>query len=757
MFSPDSKGESGRYGSNTIFESIRFDKFDTHCLGPKTEGARRDLFVQIPQKIAETNNQRQINELTTRFVDSGKGLTCENDTSKLTEVRKGHNKTSKKASNPFPDQTPYQILTRNYKVADYTVTPSSIPFNLAFPQALLDKPAIAAAMKTFRYIRSGVKISVRVNGTPYHQGALMVSFEHDTTQLPRDIVQCSALQPIVMDYSVADTATMTVDYLHPALYHVVGTTEPTLGVLRIHPLVPVANTSPDGSTTIYVTIYAQFENPTVAGFVVPQSGQARSTQEVFDKTMDGLHSDHPGTVETLFTPVARTIDGVLDPLAKAFSLFDKPTQDAVPSKMLVDIGPDTILGVGLSSANKLSLYPGSQMSPFVDSLFTSEKSVSELAQVPMLHTYYTFSAATTKFDIGVHPAFLGTYNQPLANTIQPDFLQYVSAIHQYWRGSIKYFFQFFTNAFTTARIRISYIWDWTQNELGEGGDYPSTIVEVKGTTMKTLQVPYQWHTAYRRFLQNPGENLSPKIQLSLLTLPVVGTGTQPFITCVVWRAGGEDIQFSHPRSSQITLEQVTPQTSIHSRYKEKFDSIVCDCTYTIEHGYTTTETTGKISELCKRFCKNKFQQPTDTMQLNFPYTEMLMNPDPQDEHSLHPFWQLVTLFKYKRGGIRQLVFINSHSDRVMYYTPSVEDDATIDPSQGFTLHLNSEIPTYQYENIWSGTVPYIGRTADSVFYADFQWTKAPLQPTVDGKWLAFADDTTLSYLLYPLPFRNSTP
>jgi hypothetical protein len=695
-----------------------------------------------------------------------------------------------KAANPFEDQTPAKILSRQYKIADVPISPAFTFYQISFPQVFFNMPSIRAALSTFYYFRADLEVSIKVNSTPYHQGMCMVSFYHDCISDSRwNLIQRSALSPVLLDYSTSDSATITYGWLHPQVFmplkdYTSASVESYIGTLTITPLATIANTS-GGNTTITVTLYARLLNVRTAGFrSTPPEAQSGKTFKFnyLPETEEKSYENMPisNAVDKAITPlfkavplIADTASGILDAFASLTKLLDKPQDISTPMKMQYALGDDMMHGIGTVLSNRLSLYPTSRLAHFPISpmCHSTEMSMTELAMIPMLYTTATFNETFLTKTIYCHPltADLG-YSATGDGIVTPDYLALVTSLHRYWRGGIKYLFYFVTNAFTTARFRISYVVDYDEDDLAYGGDFPSIVLDIKGSTMTKVTVPYLYQTPYRMTFPtgtvNPleGTNLTPKLKIDCLTVPVCSLGEEPYISLIVFRAAAEDFQVAsltssliYPNYMNVNKEVPQAQTSLQDEFKFTFPAITCKCDMATEQGFCTTETVGKISDVMKRFDN----APLDNQQnkLTLPSNSVVpagiqIGPGVtvESQKYTHPFYTLLQLFKYQRGSMRYKYFMEptETNPSLVYFTPST--GAAIGGS-GESIWVRSHNPVYTVESPWIATIPYYPTDAQSIVQVETMEVNGFSNTTIDEEfntsYLAFGDDRVHSYLLPP--------
>jgi len=316
--------------------------------------------------------------------------------------------------------------------------------------------------------------------------------------------------------------------------------------------------------------------------------------------------------------------------------------------------------------------------------------------------------------------------------------------------------------------------DYDTTDVAYGGDFPSQVIDIKGSTVNKITVPYLWQTAYRPTYA-PGEdpavtvsNLTPRLQVDLLTLPVTSQGTEPQITLVIFRAGAEDMQFSVPCSSQIDPvymngTKVIPQgqTSLQDEFKFTFPAITCKCSLATEQGFCTTETTGKLTDLCKRFVTAASLPGTLHQEIAKPGVAIVgstvsFSVGPgitvDDQLVLSPYYQILQHFKYERGSIRYryLMAPDATDKSNVYFTPGI---GAATEGSGIVVWARSMNPVFTVESPWTATVPYypvelqsILRTTTMVMMNFFS---SPLTEEDNIAYVSFGDDRIHSYLLPP--------
>ena len=442
-------------------------------------------------------------------------------------------------ANPYPDQTPFELLSRNYRVATYNWSPAFEYATLRFPEALMNQTTLECAMKPFLRMRAGVKMEVRINSSQFHMGTIMVSYipnhvgnkHFGTSTVPNTLIRNSGNRPVILSAATQDAATITIPWVNP--YNYFKTDEfqgPEIAQVRIAVLNPLLATSESVSDTVEIQVFAAFHEPEVAYYVQAQSGKAKFHEEAINKAKQGLTVIKSGldTANSLIDSVP-IIGDALHTFANFAGLLDKPTNLAAAQPMYREFTPDLCHGEGISVGRELSLIPLA---------VTGDKSVmmgdenpgmeiQKIIATPMLRKVWTFTNTNKVNDMQATPT-------DTSDETEDDYLLYMSRQFEFWRGSIKYMLLFRTSTFISARFRVSVLYA-PMIDANRVGDTVTNIVDVKGDTNYKFTVPFLWDTMYRRTGLPAGSY--PRINVTLISTIIGPTlSASPVIYCNVFRA-----------------------------------------------------------------------------------------------------------------------------------------------------------------------------------------------------------------------------
>jgi hypothetical protein len=323
--------------------------------------------------------------------------------------------------------------------------------------------------------------------------------------------------------------------------------------------------------------------------------------------------------------VYKPIANVASAAGTVVSNLSRPLSNAAASFMINRPGHDVGTVNGMSYAERMSLYTNAR----VKHLFGSNSSdmlIAKMAQKPMLLAQTTFSSQGEGFDIYNHP-FVFQYG---TNIEKPDYLAFCGAAFRYWRGSIKYLFQFIGSPFYSFQARIYFTPSLTTITSNSGGDFFSKVIDIKGDTTVEVVAPYISNVAWTEYYTTSATIDVSTLGLVLLT-DVQGSSlpAEAKYYLNIYRAGGEDIQFAQhsppwifdgddgvrvvpafqgrknfirrQRNPRIVKKKgYQKQMDLTSVFDKPFHSFVPDITGVLEHGIVSPELCGTISDLIKK-------------------------------------------------------------------------------------------------------------------------------------------------------------
>lgn len=281
------------------------------------------IIAVVLHSTPQTTNQTP-NDDTTRpttnsdNVTSRQEITTFSDTSVLTEVNPQNIPSVPPTPvDPYMKETLTAFLSRVYY---YTIAwqPSqpmgTLLAQLTFPNFLLSVTPIWDKIKNFTYFRAGVKIGIRMNGSKFHYGQILVSWSPqfnntmDLLSATNNIYTASGCPCFTVSPSENEVHEFTLPFALPyqyvPLFQLTGVEDPAyqFGVVNIYVLNPLSNTTTP--TPVSFTVFANFVDIDVAGYA--PVAYTQPTRVIKDQT------SLPALLPTPPTPPSATLQP--DPL-----------------------------------------------------------------------------------------------------------------------------------------------------------------------------------------------------------------------------------------------------------------------------------------------------------------------------------------------------------------------------------------------------------------------------------------------------------
>jgi len=704
--------------------------------------------------------------------------------------------------NPFPQEELMRQLTKQVEIYNFTWGSSSTAVTNFDPilqmlnvspwlQSILGQPGVNGGM--YRYFRSNVKITIKLNTTPYHQGSLVVSWVPYplSTSFLLNVYSACQLHNVILSASKQDECSLELPYFsqdpHMDMLNYTGIWR--VGFVILNNLI---TSSPSVSDTVYVSVFSQFVNPTVYGPIptmIPTTKakppcepliykQQMSERGNFPPGMNGMAlAAQVDSLKNTPTPEAdatnksvtatggkKTLGQAIVPILKCipfiapfvdlgfwlFDNLDKPLSSSGHQFFIKRPMRCVNTLTGTSHCEYMSSLPQAAVAKDVG-VESSDMAVVQYAQLPSLYQQYTITASGYIGRLLNHPQiFSSTY---------ADYLAFASSMYVYWRGSIKYAFYFVGTAFYSVRIRISLMhvaWPTSPGSLTDPTPIYQRILDVKGDTWTEFTVPFL--TPYARLPTSINSSLTKNytyIWIEALT-PVLGSNlpADALYYLNVFRAAGPDFQLAQLRTAQIasnTLKDTftdtltyRQQTSLRNKFAQPFDGIVPGICGNVTTGIHMADTATTISDACHRFV----DQVNYMGQLHFTYPG---ESDPSTLYQPFHFWSFG--FAFWRGS-RRYIGYNGGNVQNFYLYDSFNNLARSDTQGSAKVYPDdiqttaAEIPYYSpqayYMTPWNGNTP-----PESYFFQPTDAAAIPGGTAWTGFLLASGDDFRY---IYPIPY-----
>jgi len=725
-------------------------------------------------------------------------------------------------ANPYLSPDLKAVLTRQYKIADIEWQEGGTdPYGTSLGtvdlmKLLVEVRNISDKLTQFRWIRSDIEVEVRLNATPFHIGSVVMSHLPRTVadvsnaltmwrQKTASVAQKTQNSAMILSASSMNNLTFIVKREAATLMDPIdeaGSYDGCLGTLDFTVLNPLSLASDGTVAPVNIAVFARFINPEPSGLgyfpilgalarVRPQSGTVAT--EALSRAAGAIVGPEASKLfDTVVTSspvqaITSAIESIAPAAQFAMSLgLSKPPNQTTVTPALIDDFRDLNYAHGVSNATKFALHPGAGLgTPNMNQL--KKNPLREFISRPSLITTVTFTKESDVdvplLTLPVHPSLCNFEVLATNPTFTPTPLAYASQAFTWWRGGMKFFFQFVTSQFVTARFRITH---WPSPTFPSSieafaGDAVSMVVDVRGDTPVTFDAryispyPYQNTRGYIHSNNEAGWNQLPvEEQNSFITISLINLLQQPDATgsakiyLNVYAAASEDFIFGGAVSAKVrTPLSVTPTVrvrpqSLITTFAKPFSSIVPSSS-AYEAGLVLPEQYSTVEELTMRY---------DHVEATPAFSGLVTQYDNRD-NTLTACEDIIEFFavcyRWNRGGIRWKVFFTPDelpdSKRYCYFIRIlIENNST--GGSDFTMVLDNRL-----RSTVEAEIPWVLNTHSVSYWnciaADRLANKEPYiyQVTDDtgtvltplGRWRSVADDFMFGHqlampvLVYDLP------
>lgn len=654
-----------------------------------------------------------------------------------------------KYPNPFKSVDLGDVLTRQYLIANLAWSPvvGFTPVNINVDYLLTQMSQVASKLSYFSFFRTGVRIHVRMTASPFCYGKLMCSVFPPCTASylntltasdgayfarPKTISAASASD---VEYEVA----WTLPYVWRNRSDYISTTA-NVCWLRIQELTPLFSAN-DTVPSVQIKVFAEFVNPEVAGYLpTANSGKpkrrAPKDAEQEEKSEKGVIGGVARAVASI-APMLELIPdigpelaavgsglGALAPMFDAIGLA-KPLNLKAAEPFHTRVFGDFANTAGLSNGVRIAHDPDQSLDQGI--IPECEYDLRSIAKTPSYWaSFYAVQTNATGDKLFEAPLRLS-----VTNGLRPTYASYVSSMYAYWRGGMKFRFEFCCPKFFAARFQVVYnpnsavAYDPSNNF----GDVVSAVVDVRGDTDFDFVVPYLATTPYLRFNDAAGY-----LQVFLINAIVaIDPALTNRIQCVIWQSMADDVQYHVPMARLLP----TAQGDIWTDFKKDFQPLGGTALGAVESGMVADEQVYDLRSILRR--KVSISQAVANKSVVNPWT--VGNTPTYDYHRM-----ILMLFYYWRGSVRLDFYPNSEMSG--YLQRAFSGVFPKDNLGGSSVSWNSvEIP---YNNI----MPYHSRDLAPYNAAVFNRAVNNLGSAA-SVWRSFGEDVECGWLL-PAPIVSTS-
>jgi hypothetical protein len=539
----------------------------------------------------------------------------------------------------FKDITPYELLRKQFKVDEFTITDGDMSFarQWELPFIFKNVPQMKHALASVNFFRAdGVEITFVMQHSFTVSGMAIIGHVPGTSVAEMDVYRLSGYPSQLVSIASSSQVIFTCKNYNPdpwirVVSDIDGT--PTLGddygYLHWINVAPIR--AYGGSADVWnVKVFARLINPKTAAPVKPKSTcppapktkgmksqseptptkkiQAPFDWEAFDKSSTGsmLSTKASSPIE----PIIQTVDSLTPLLSTVLGCLDKPNNMRVCQDVWDNPSREWNLGSGVDNAVRLGLYPRStkgiknQFEPM------SDLHLTDIASKPMLiHTaalnFGTSDAEVTVFDHVPVPEFTSSMTSELR---QPDFLAGCAMMSRYCRVNYNYLVFFCATNLMRCKAQISLLFENSDETAVSIGDTITKVIDIDGDTVTSFSVPHLSLTQYvdPRLRE---EHRNTYIRIELINAPV-GVSTDSFtptIDVAVFRAAAPGTAFNGLMAPTFTTSEAykkkkstfKSQCDFQTFFKKRFEPIV-PASFTYESGYIASEQLGSVNDILRR-------------------------------------------------------------------------------------------------------------------------------------------------------------
>lgn len=758
-----------------------------------------EMHAQGSEEKMETgeDGDREIKDATTNEIVQ---LTAFSDTIGRVEART-HKRTDEiDPVDPYPDQGLKPVLERIYNHTFVWSANQSAGTNIYTFQSPYDHVSahvnIQDKLARFAFFRAGTRFSIRPNSTRFHFGKLLIAwvphaptFFHPQTPATEELFVISNYPHVIVSANVPEAVEFTIPYITPYEWMSVADVNKTtaqykgfFGTMKVYVLNQLGMSSGSSIPDVNVSVMVNFTDIQVAGptdattspFMFAQ-GLDEPIKEQERESKDGVISGALNTISNISAfmtsvPYVGKIASFVSPLASASSKvakyfgYDRPTSVESNAPRSLNLVDRMALGVGLDESRKIALDPQNAVSTNCGVFGKNEDEMlfrNYVTKPTLLDQAKILSsdiAGQNVFYLPVTPCSArhvqlgGTSPTTTYTYIGDNRCSFVGSLFKYWRGSMKYKFQFVCSSYTSARVRIAWCPLWSQRQAvvtSSAGDVISKVVDVSGDTNLEFSIPY---LAQPSALRTAPSNIFTSGDLTDVQLdqfcngcicvsvvnPIAYTddATNAYIDINVWLAGGEDLRFYAPVAQNEYnvfdpapamvaqgLEEPLADNNMWDAFDKTFEPLLPAVTF-VKSGVFVGEEIDSFRTYLHRYTYMYKNVNNNT------YIDMYDIRTPRQNLNDRSWLATIRLaFLFERGSQRfKLIGTNNLNNDHYYLWASLRDDST-----GF--------PGTEGENLNGGW--YIGTT--------------PVLSTMSGFGVEVQSSSTRGAIEFEVPYYSRYP
>jgi len=477
------------------------------------------------------------------------------------------------------------FLGRPLEVRQQTWTPATASAHFDPWVSFLGDPIIQEKLRGWRYVRGTLHVSCQYNGTPFHFGRIMLSYEPchwNRISIDGDARQHSGNQHILIDPSTNVVAQFKCPFVSPynwidrsaaanqisnSPYNLIDPSRSAaLGVINIDVLAPLSVFQGGTPSPVELSFYCWMTDVQLA---MPYNGtQTGFTAQGDEYTASGVVSAPAAAIAgaaarfsaapylgkyAIATSIAA---GSISRLASLFG-FSRPRSLDPPALMIQNISgnmvnvdaADSSTSLTFNSKSETAVGPGiTGFDPDCDEL--AIRSIAcRWTYMASMNWSRTQAPYTELLSAGVGPNLFTT--TIATHTNYPSALAYAAYPFDYWHGSIQVKVIIVASRFHRGRLR--FMWAPRDTLNTEVNLTYSKIVDISGTREYCITLPYVCSEGYKKVIIESTTGISRSYQaeqhsgvFKVLVQNTLVAPTDEPIRILYYVRGGPDIRFAAP-------------------------------------------------------------------------------------------------------------------------------------------------------------------------------------------------------------------
>jgi len=523
------------------------------------------------------------------------------------------------------------FLSRPTRIDTRTITTANSPGVLGTPiepwYLLMNNTVIKNKLQNYAYIRAKLCLKFIINGTPFHCGKVLASYEpsvniadtgfrksriiYPNTDTDAYVVPMSQLPHTAITIADNSGGELCLPFFLHQDWLPIGTAAMVkkMGRLTYYIVTPLKLASATGTTSVTIETFAWFENIELNGStaaLVLQAGDEYTG--VVSKPASALmavsKSLHNVPIIGKFARATTIGASAVASIASMFGFTNVPVIDSVHA--VVPVGCPHLASSEISTpVQKLTLDPKQELSidPTMHGLDSEDQmAICNIIKKPTIITTGTwdYSDATDDYlvSLRVNPSIarptdvIGAAGTK-ATRVYHTWVSYLAAAFTHWRGDIILDFEVVCTKFHKGRLKIQ--WDpeqYTGAGLADSNKVYTTIIDIGECNKASLRIPYHQSTAWCR-TGNPKQVMwafggavnngvidedNGQLTITVMT-PLMSPVSADSVYYIMSIRGAENLEFANPRQSLTYISNEPPPSFFQVQAKDEIETETQEITF----------------------------------------------------------------------------------------------------------------------------------------------------------------------------------